>query len=688
MFLEDRNRPVFTMPYELWFSNQANDTVWGLSFDHREPSQRQFGPLDPVTGASRYYINPIYIRSLSFSATEFNRTSSKMEIRNPGTASADAVFMANSSASAGTMDVSMCLGMGFVSADYQSLTPLFVSDVLVTNLTLAAYASASGVLTSPGAVKYQVQLTNGAVWNIYAFPTTSAGSLTLEITGQGRVQATAPFTGLIQSAKVSNTTTVDPAVESIYDSAAGSYCKSVGVSAQASGSTGMYQLNFTKSGPGKSAVLMFAFPHHVSSFELTTRSLMISTLRMASPTKGVMTAVVGNQWRMTEPSMPTNILWLPVKSGSAATFTAAKLTRMMQCATYEIGQDFATLSNLDSMYYSGKVLAKFAYVCLTTNDVLRDSTLALTCLAKIKTAFDRFRQNRQVYKLVYDRTWRGLISEAGIVTGDPNQDFGNSYYNDHHFHYAYHIQAAAIIAYLDGKLGTGSWLASNKEWVNTLVRDVANPSALDTYYPVFRSFDWFHGHSWAKGLFESYDGKDEESSSEDYNFAYSMKMWGHTIGDSAMEARGNLMLAVMKRSINSYMLLADGNENHPPEFIKNRVSGILFENKVDHTTYFGQNIEYIQGFVSLLLFIIFPTNSLESTCSPSQPFRHTCVHKHLCNKNGTNSSAQLSTQSAAAGAAFSTQTTHFSCPASRLHFLLSSGFPQLGSTEELVARGI
>lgn len=33
----------------------------------------------------------------------------------------------------------------------------------------------------------------------------------------------------------------------------------------------------------------------------------------------------------------------------------------------------------------------------------------------------------------------------------------------------------------------------------------------------------------------------------------------------------------------------------PKEFIGNKVAGILFENKIDHTTYFDPNIEAIQG---------------------------------------------------------------------------------------------
>jgi endo-1,3(4)-beta-glucanase len=76
-------------------------------------------------------------------------------------------------------------------------------------------------------------------------------------------------------------------------------------------------------------------------------------------------------------------------------------------------------------------------------------------------------------------------------------------------------------------------------------------------------------------LFESGDGKDEGSSSEDVMFTYSMRQWGRGIGDAAMEAHGNLMLAVLKRSINEYMLLSEGNKNHPERFVMNKVTRIV-----------------------------------------------------------------------------------------------------------------
>lgn len=119
------------------------------------------------------------------------------------------------------------------------------------------------------------------------------------------------------------------------------------------------------------------------------------------------------------------------------------------------------------------------------------------------------------------------------------------------------------------------WLETSKDWVNMLVRDAGNSAGNDPLFPFSRGFDWFHGHSWAKGLFESFDGKDEESTSEDAMFAYALKMWGKTIGDVSMEARGNLMLGILRRSMRNYFLMESNNKNHPANFIANKVTGIV-----------------------------------------------------------------------------------------------------------------
>ena len=137
-------------------------------------------------------------------------------------------------------------------------------------------------------------------------------------------------------------------------------------------------------------------------------------------------------------------------------------------------------------------------------------------------------------------------------------------------HPGYFIHTAAIIAYLDPK-----WLTLNAHWVTTLIRDTASPSTSDQLFPFSRMFDWYHGHSFAKGLFESADSKDEESSSEDAFFAYALKMWGKATGDQSMEARGNLMLGILARTLDNYFLMRNNNQNQPPNFIANKATGIV-----------------------------------------------------------------------------------------------------------------
>ena len=71
-------------------------------------------------------------------------------------------------------------------------------------------------------------------------------------------------------------------------------------------------------------------------------------------------------------------------------------------------------------------------------------------------------------KLLYEDVWGGVVSSCGLH--DENCDFGNGgtmelnmssfihpppagMYNDHHFHYGYHIYTAAVLARADPAWG-------------------------------------------------------------------------------------------------------------------------------------------------------------------------------------------------------------------------------------------
>jgi endo-1,3(4)-beta-glucanase len=97
----------------------------------------------------------------------------------------------------------------------------------------------------------------------------------------------------------------------------------------------------------------------------------------------------------------------------------------------EAEQDVMGQCNLDSMYFSGKGLGKFAMMAIALADMAGEKELAGKVLEKLKQAFRIFVDNRQRTPLVYEKSWKGVVSKVGMENA--GADFGNGYYNDHHF---------------------------------------------------------------------------------------------------------------------------------------------------------------------------------------------------------------------------------------------------------------
>ncbi|OAP55021.1 hypothetical protein AYL99_10721 [Fonsecaea erecta] len=583
--LGSQGSPSFVMPYSLsWSKGSGNALSWGMAISHLDDSQKNFGPNNTaIPGApASYYINGLGIQSMILSAVELG--SNTVLTSDSLLAFSANIHLQPSAGSPSVLTMPVVQGMAFVTGQYVDLQPAIQSSVFFRSVAAAGEPK-------PGVFKYRVTLEDGKLWLIYAIP---ANGLTpnFQLISSTLLRGLPNWYGDIQVAKLSNSS-----LESIYDDAAGAYPTAGHISGFAQNTTAQYSLSWSKGGAFSSntTLLMFALPHHRESFDSFTQC-NITAVELATTTKGNATAVVGDYWILEERNLPVSLgfaPWRPCHATSSqgmGSLSPAALSVIQNVSATEASQNMSIQTNLNSMYYSGKALSKFAQLVYTMHDLANQQDLANAALLELESCYEVFANNQQQYPLIYDTDWKGLVSSASYVTGDPGVDFGNSYYNDHHFHYGYFLHAAAVIGYLDP-----AWLNQNKDYVNALVRDVSNPSALDQYFPVFRSFDWYHGHSWAKGLFESGDGKDEESSSEDAMFAYGLKMWGKTVGDASMEARGNLMLAVLARSLHNYFLMTSDNTNQPACFIGNKVTGILFENKADHVTYFGTDLSYVQG---------------------------------------------------------------------------------------------
>lgn len=550
--------------------NTGNAKSWGLSISHSERHMLALGPKKPITGAVQYFLNPIGIQHILLSAGEL-QNGTRVTADNLQASSVNINFT-KPGGSAPTVTFPMLQGMGFVTAVYTSAEPLVQSSVF--------FRSFSPVGQAGGSAKYRAVLEDGTTWLVYATPATALRQL-----NNTTVSGPPGYNGIIQVAK-----SPSPNVEELYDASAGTFASTCTYSgSQMDHGILQYGYSWHKEGNISRPLLMFALPHHVDSFDQNTAAAVQQSLRLQTTTKGVATAVLADTWTMIEHT-PPDLHFAPyqLERGSVTSLSSNALAFVQQAAQAEVNQDFNC--NLGSMYFSGKALAKYAMLVYAVHDLARDPGLAATGLDKLKRQFAVFVENKQVPPLVYNPSWRTIVSTAGLG-GDPGADFGNSFCNDHHFHYGYHVYTAAVIAYLDPR-----WLHEgiNKIYVDALVQDFAAP-VNDELFPFSRAFDWYHGHSWAKGLFASGDGKDQESTSEDAFASYAVKMWGKVSGDAKMDARGSLMLAIQARSFRHYFLMESDNRIQPPEFIGNKVTGILFENKIDHATYFGANIEYIQG---------------------------------------------------------------------------------------------
>ncbi|KAM5438549.1 endo-1,3-beta glucanase [Microsporum ferrugineum] len=579
-FLGSQTSTTFSHPYSLlWAKGDKNTSSFGISVSHVEPSQRANGePSSTIPGNPiRYYINPVGIKSLVISASELME-STTLSVSNPKAFSAQVILRPTAGASQ-CITFPLVQGMGFVTGIYNNLQPAIQSGVLFRKMEPAG---------SPGAgiFKYRITLEDGKNWLLYVTPDNGSDPK-MNLENNKLIKGPSGFKGVIQVAK--NPSGSDG--EATYDKSAGSYATNLKVSGSVTtDGTGTYQFAFEKAGKG-APLIMYALPHHTESFDGATKNTM-KNIQLSTTTKGMSTACVGDSWTMVESNLPLSMDFAPWKpgAGSQATLSEGAKNSIKAVAGNELAQDIDSQTNLNSMYFSGKGLNKFAGAIYTISELVGDKATASGPLSKLKAAFGRFVDNKQQIPLVYDTVWKGVVSSGTYQNGDTGLDFGNTLYNDHHFHYGYFILAAAIIGKMDP-----AWLDANKAYVNILVRDSGNSVENDDMFPFSRAFDWYHGHSWAKGLFESADGKDQESTSEDTMYAYAIKMWGKTTGDKSMEARGNLMLGILARSLDNYFLMKKDNSNQPSNFISNRVTGILFENKIDHTTYFGANLEFIQG---------------------------------------------------------------------------------------------
>lgn len=583
LLVGNQNHVTFTHPYSFYWDGTKH---FGYGVQATRADRIVQGPLAD-TGGTRYFYNPVFVPDIIFSATNIDARHSHLSVTDPRSMSVKVNISPEKDMDANYIEMPLVQGMGMVSAIYHgNLVPR-----LATSGSIKSFSSEGTAHFTPRTTTYRVKYSSGNEWLLFVTVPEVGMQFLLSVQGN-QIVGSGSLDGLIIQAALAAGGEKAKDSDAIYQQSAGQYLTDAQLSGYAGGSDASYSIKYASEGSSMlQTPLVFTLPHHLESLDPSIKK-KFTGIQLPSTTKGMMSLFLTPELKFHE-NLNLDVQWNPWVEGMGTTisYTEDQVKQIRQTAVTEIsGHDIkSTILSLDNGYFRGKALDKYAQILYVLDDVVQDKALTQRLLEVMQTTFDDLRDGKVKFPLTFDETWGGVTSSS--AHGHLWDEFGSGLYNDHHFHYGYYIHAAAIMARVDK---SGEFLRKNKAWINALVKDAANPIN-DNNFPESRLFDWYHGHSWAKGLFESQDSKDQESSSEDYHFSYAMKLWGQVTNNPAMEMRGDLMLQIQKRAMNLYYLLADDNKVMYPFLRKNKVAGLLFENKIDYTTYFGNKREYIHG---------------------------------------------------------------------------------------------
>ena len=228
---------------------------------------------------------------------------------------------------------------------------------------------------------------------------------------------------------------------------------------------------------------------------------------------------------------------------------------------------------------------------------------------------------------------------------------------DHHFHNGYHIYAAAAASSFDAAFGRRYF-----EPVLSLIRDIANPSTSDRYFPQFRHKDWFLGSSWASGLGlinggPYPNGRNQESSSEAIAAYEAVALFGSTMyygfssaasteadntnAATAASVRdmGRLLMATELRSADTYWHVRSHNTQkhqriYPTEYTP-LVVGMLWSTMAQFQTWFGSDAFLAYGIQLMPLTVASETrDEIEWAREMYPSFNASCSTSPTCEEQG------------------------------------------------------
>ncbi|KAF5669328.1 glycoside hydrolase family 81 [Fusarium circinatum] len=443
-------------------------------------------------------------------------------------------FQGNSS-----MTAYLVPGSPYITLEYKSATPLLTALNGGIKLLNGKTLGSGGTVSDQG-TKFTVVDTKGTTYLIY-----SDSSIKLianaENGSKGTLTADGKSTGILRLVMLR-----DPSHQPLLDTHSTVYPISVSQDYSISGDSGTVTFKWETKGPGD--LLMLTWPHHreVLQSPNSPEPSALSYLTL----KGWMYPTLGNTWRLTYKL--TSITWNAPRDVDLSCKES-----VINGLKYEVDQlDPSQAPVPNEFYYWGGTLAAKSRLALIADHVGRNDLID-PVIKYLKASFEGWFSATNNALPAYETTWGGVINKEGAT--NVWVDFGNGYFNDHHFHYGYFLHIAAVIAKYDP-----DWLAQHREYVTFFARDIINPSSDDPFFPITRCLDWFAGHSWASGIANGAGSRDQESVGEAVNGYYGAMLWATVALGQEHANFARLLLAIEQQAARKYWhLYPSAGEDDP-----------------------------------------------------------------------------------------------------------------------------
>ncbi|KAJ0905919.1 putative glucan endo-1,3-beta-D-glucosidase [Helianthus annuus] len=410
--------------------------------------------------------------------------------------------------------------------------------------------------------RFKIRLNNGQTWVLYS-------SSPINLTHNVSKIESLEFSGVIRIAVLPNSDSGSD-FETILDRFSSCYPVSGRVEF-----TGPFSVEYKWEKKGWGDLLMLANPLHIRLIDNCNGSVSVLNNVKYTSLDGELVGVVGDSWIL-KPD-PVSITWHSIKGVRNEGYS-----EIVEALVKDVsGLDSSAIETTSSYFY-GKLVARAARFALIAEEIGY-----LEVIPKVRKYLKEtiepwldgtFGSNG----FLYDRVWGGLVTKQGAT--DTGADFGFGVYNDHHFHIGYFLYGIAVLAKIDP-----IWGLKYRPQAYSLMADFMTlGKGPNAKYTRLRCFDLWKLHSWASGLTEFTDGRNQESTSEAVNAYYSAALMGLAYGDAHLVALGSLLTSMEIHASQTWWHVKETDTIYAADFTReNRVVGVLWANKRDSGLWFA-----------------------------------------------------------------------------------------------------